>query len=406
MAQSKAIYNSIIGRIPYFYIALTAFIGYVCLRMLSTYNVTFLAGAGILIFLFLSVVVAFKLVGIIKPSARLPVNFKLLLVAVFVSFLLAEGILRLLRVNITYTEILGQRKYYSPYWNDKNFWYLYNPVYEINNPRKDFTHFRLVNSMGIPEREIALAGAGRVKKILTLGDSFTEGIGASSDSTWPRLLEHYLNANSEDSFIVYNAGISGSDPVYEYHLLRGRLWDINWNAVIFCINGTDIEDCKIRGGLERFKDNGTVTYRKAPAWEPLYACSYLFRFVINNILGHDDLLLTKKESIENEKRAVSDIRQTMQQAHRELVIRNIPMLVVIHPLKGEQDVNRFHNRNMDTLLHRMRDLRPLNLLPYFADSLGTDKTSEELYWPNDAHFKPEGYRIMAEKICRELAPRL
>lgn len=406
MALIKTIYYNIILRLPYLYIAIMAFIGYCIYRMLLSYNVTFLAGAGILTFLFLSVVVAFKLVRVIRPSVRMPANFKLLLVAVFCSLLLAEGILRLLRVNITYAEILGQKRYYSPYWNDKNFWYLYNPDYTISNPRKDFTHFRLVNSIGIPERELVLTNGGRVKKILTLGDSFTEGIGASADSTWPRLLEHYLNANSVDSFIVYNAGISGSDPVYEYHLARGRFWDVNWNAVIFCINGTDIDDCKLRGGLERFKDNDTVVYRKPPLWEPVYASSYLFRFVINNILRHDNLLLSKEESDENEKRAVNDMHQTMLQAHQELAARNIPMMVVIHPLKGEQDENRFHNRNMDTLLHRMGHLRPLNLLPYFADSLGANKTSEELYWPNDAHFKPEGYRIMAEKIYRELSHRL
>jgi lysophospholipase L1-like esterase len=52
----------------------------------------------------------------------------------------------------------------------------------------------------------------------------------------------------------------------------------------------------------------------------------------------------------------------------------------------------------------MKALPPLDLLPYFSDSL-QGLNMKTLYWPNDAHFNPEGYRIMAEKIAREFLQR-
>ena len=90
------------------------------------------------------------------------------------------------------------------------------------------------------------------------------------DSTWPRELERALNLCSRDSYTVYNAGVAGCDPVYNYHFLRGKLWDVNWKAVIFCVNGTDVSEVMIRGGMERFKPDSKVEYTRPLVWEPLY----------------------------------------------------------------------------------------------------------------------------------------
>lgn len=378
--------------------------GYGAFHLLSLYTTSFFAAALLLLFPFLLAMLAAELFSILMPRKKIA-NARLALLSLFCSLLLAEGALRLFKVNATYPELIGQHRYFSPYWNDKNYWFVYQPDDTLSYSRKDFPYFRITNSLGIPERELNLADTGAVKKILCLGDSFTEGMGAPADSAWCRLLENYLNSSSDDSFVVYNAGIAGSDPVYEEHLLHGKLWNVNWTAVIFCINGTDLEDCKIRGGMERFRADSTVAYRKPPAWEPFYATSYLFRLTVNNILGYDQFFLSKTENRKLGVVATDNIRTVLFKARQELDERNIHLIVVAHPLKGEAEMKAFSNPYMDTLLSQMDDLKPLNLLPYFADSLPDDPQYKNLYWQHDAHFKPEGYSIMAEKISRELAVR-
>lgn len=319
------------------------------------------------------------------------------MLALLVTLALAEGLLRLLKINATYPEMIGQSTYFSPYWNDKNYWYVYKPNDTIDYSRTDFQHYRITNNLGIPERPLSTLPTDSTKKILCLGDSFTEGIGAPADSTWPKLLQNYLNSHSTDSFVVYNAGISGSDPVFEKHLLEGKLGKIHWSTVIFCINNTDISDCKIKGGSERFVNNNSVVYRKPPTWENIYAASYLFRLVINNLLQYNGLLLSKTKDKEFEKQALVDLEKTFRSTANNLSKKNTKLLIVAHPLNGEAKNKNFQNTDMDSLLFVIRDLKPLNLIPYFSNDTLKNKN---LYWPHDGHFKPEGYQLMADEIGR------
>jgi lysophospholipase L1-like esterase len=115
-------------------------------------------------------------------------------------------------------------------------------------------------------------------------------------------------------------------------------------------------------------------------------------------------LLTKEENSRYERQAVSSISTALLRAKMETQARGIRMVLVVHPLKGEADSKHFSNRFMDTLLVAVGELAPVNLLPYFADSISGDNKSEKYYWKNDAHFNPEGYHIMAERIKKEVFP--
>ena len=397
-------YFSLMIRLLFYVIALVV-TGNVSFNLVSKYTITFYAGAMVLLFLCFLALTGVELFKIFFPKKETG-NSTLLILSVFIALLSVEGFLRLLMVNATYNEIIDHPYYNSQYSvNKNNFWYLYEPHDTLDYPRKDFDYFRLTNSLGIPEREIDLTDTTPVRKILSLGDSFTEGIGATEDSTWSRLLEKYLNKKSADSFLVYNGGIAGSDPVFGYHLMKGPLWNTEWEAVIFCINTTDIVDCNVRGGLERFREDSTIVYKQPPAWEPLYASSFLFRFIINHIMGYDHFFFTYHESRKHDAQSVIIIESIFRKAKEELSHHGIEMLVVVHPLEWEIEQQAFSNDYMDTLLYRIEDLQPINLLPYYIDSLEGKTTVKKLYWTYDAHFNPEGYRLMAEKISREYAER-
>ncbi len=61
------------------------------------------------------------------------------------------------------------------------------------------------------------------KLILTFGDSSTEGVGTTKDSTWQIFLEGNLNKALADKYFVANAGVSGYDPVETFNIWQNFL---------------------------------------------------------------------------------------------------------------------------------------------------------------------------------------
>ncbi len=65
-----------------------------------------------------------------------------------------------------------------------------------------------INSKGLRSPEIDYPRTGR-ERVLAIGDSFTFGIGADDDETWPALLDAALGAGSPSEFETLNAGVRG-----------------------------------------------------------------------------------------------------------------------------------------------------------------------------------------------------
>ncbi|MBK7147469.1 MAG: SGNH/GDSL hydrolase family protein [Bacteroidetes bacterium] len=188
-------------------------------------------------------------------------------------------------------------------------------------------------------------------------------------------------------------------------MLRGKLWSTPWAAVVFCINHTDIAECLIRGGMQRFKANGTVEFTNPPRWEPLYAASHLVRFIVINVCRYSWMLLSEAETKQKERQAVQQIAATLHHAHAALQARHIPLLVVLQPMHYDLINEAFINSEMDTLASALANVPLLNLLPYYRDSLHyTEQNYKDIYWPADGHFNPTGYGLMAQKISRQLLP--
>jgi hypothetical protein len=55
---------------------------------------------------------------------------------------------------------------------------------------------------------------------MVFGDSFTEGVGTSQDSTWPELLENNLRLSTNHNIEVMNFGSNGSDPIKELYKFK------------------------------------------------------------------------------------------------------------------------------------------------------------------------------------------
>ena len=201
-------------------------------------------------------------------------NIRLMLISFIILWAGAELFLRYgLKRYSSYSEKNSEFLYVSPYTVKESNWspvwqknlHVYKPNYRSSLNFAEYAYHIQTNSEGLREAEIPVPNPHSDYRILALGDSFTEGRGAGQDSTWPKSLERKLNASAGSrKTMVINAGISGSDPFFEYQLLKERLLKYNPNMVIVAINSSDIDDLIIRGGMERFQPGGILKYKEGP----------------------------------------------------------------------------------------------------------------------------------------------
>lgn len=214
----------------------------------STFTVTILYYT----ILFILPFVIFKVLNI-KP------NYVLLLFASIVfSLFIAETTLRFyFKYPITYSERLSG-EYYTMYDTD------YNKISSVKNNSEDkIKHLHIADAnvtrdYEAPEfnytnektNELGLRGklpSKNKKTIITLGDSFTESFGAPHDSTYPFLLEKHI-AQIDTNIEIVNGGSSGSDPFFEFNLLKVLKSRYPVYGAIFMMNQSDINDVMMRGG--------------------------------------------------------------------------------------------------------------------------------------------------------------
>lgn len=113
------------------------------------------------------------------------------------------------------------------------------------------------NSLGFKDsrnRTIALSPATGEKRILLIGDSFTEGVGIPFDETFAGLLKKHYAPLSID---ILNAGVSSYSPIIYYRKIKYLIETVGlkFNSVIVFIDLSDIEDEALG---YRFDQNGNV----------------------------------------------------------------------------------------------------------------------------------------------------
>jgi lysophospholipase L1-like esterase len=332
-------------------------------------------------------------------------NGLLLCSAVFFALFITEGLLQVSGLYMTYLERTSGQ-YESPYTPvERNYYHLWPLTHEHWIRKPEYAYWRPTNSLGFADHDWPRQTHGR--RILALGDSFTEGDGAPFDSSYVAILQSELRA-SGDSIYVMNAGTCGSDPFNNYMNLRDRLIMYHPDLVIQSIGSADmLTDILLRGGMERFQRDGTVRYRSAPWWEPLYAVSYISRIFFTYV-GYDELLRKKGISTaENDRitKSASDLFTT----YADLCAKHgIKLYIIIHPEKGEVLDNKYH--------YDFRQIQPfatdtsitvVDLLPHYRAYIDSTHTSaSDYYWLHDGHHNAKGYRMMAETTLESIRPYL
>ncbi len=309
--------------------------------------------------------------------------------------------------NKTYLEKV--KGYYYSYYSvlDNAYYHCWEPP---NKPhwiiKPEYSYWRPTNSLGFPDEEWVYYKKPKEKRILLLGDSFTEGDGAPYDSNYAYLLKHKLYSVDRNWYIM-NAGVCGSDPFDNYINLKDRLLIYNPDIVVQSLGSQDLTvEIITRGGFERFQKNGTLKFNKAPWWEPIYALSYLSR-IFFKVGGYNELL--QKDQLENVTMKIIN-NQVLELFKRYSFMckqNGIQLIVFLRPDRNELEQKKYQY-DFSTILNQLKTDTTIHVIDLMPDYLNIIKSKNtpisEYFWQNDGHHNSKGYEIMAQNVFENIMP--
>lgn len=322
-------------------------------------------------------------------------------IAVWVGFILAEVLLMLTGFMNTYPES-RYGFYQSAFtYNTKNVYNILTASTPVTEDSPEFSYTYQVNSLGFTGGEWPQQPDSNTYRIITLGDSFTEGIGAPSDSAYPALLQNLLTENGL-KVRVLNAGASGSDPVFGYKNLHDRLLRYKPDLVIQTISENDVlNDFGVKGGFERFKTDSTLQSHEQDKLEIIYAISHTSRIFLN-IAGYNykrphcmgkeaDCIVDKNKILEDVVTRYSLLAEA----------NNFKVLFVFYPTKYENTNAAYYfdfNPAKAYMAHK-KQVSSYDLMPCYKNVFRNEQGYKGFYWNVDGHHNGDGYRVMAECVA-------
>lgn len=309
-------------------------------------------------------------------------------------------LLTLAFIEIALDVIVKEQLYHKYKYDAHNYYHTWPPnqFHYLNS--SEFSYHRVTNSLGFADKEWSKS-KGSNMRLITLGDSFTEGDGAPADSSFPAQLQQLLNKRTDSiRWEVLNAGTCGSDPVFDYKKLSGLLLTYKPDVVLQTVSTNDfMGDIARRGGFERFKPDGTVRCKPLHFWFYPSAISNIVRFAIRVIEYTKNL--PSAEAKEEDLKLVEEqlISRYIQIAH----VNRFKLVFVIMPGSNEVAAGKY-NYNFEKLKARLQGHgQVVDLLPYYLQRIQhTNKDVSDFYWKKNKHHNPAGYRMMAECIAQQL----
>ena len=376
------------------FIALSLFFGYVFFKyILVTFvsSILFIIWVGLFIWLIIRTIIKFFKISKVYTKRI----FVILLIFLF-FWMCVESFLRIRNIGSTYNEKIGL--YYSSGFiehqvgdkQSKGLWV--HPKYSISTDKKnEFSDVIKCNADGLRDNDHPFIKDSGEYRIICLGNSFTEGIGTPQDSTWPKLLENRLKEQTKRKITVFNAGMSGSDPFFEYMLLEKKMLSYNPDLVLLALGSSDYGFYRFRGGFERFTPDG-YKFRKAPCWEGIYALSYVFRFIINNVYRYENLQSLAEQNADRIK-ATKDIEDCLNSFVKLSEEKHFNLKIVFI------DDGNFKYFPLIFKLTKQNKIPIFNMFKYNNE---IEKMSlsdrSKYYWTIDGHCNSKGYDLMAKGV--------
>lgn len=239
-------------------------------------------------------------------------------------------------------------------------------------------------------------------RVLVLGDSFTEGFGAPQDSSWVAMIRQ-MDFGQPVSW--FNAAISGSDPFFGYYSLVHHLSWLKPDIVLQMVSSQDFrDDIPIRGGMERFRPNGSIRYSPGKYPENIYKYSHISRFWFRSILGLNQFLVDEQKSAGVNEKSLMLVASLDSAYHHFASDNNARAYFIFFPCFWGEVVRE--NYSADIMNHMTRNtgysgnIKVIDLLPCYREYyLRENEAFHDRWWPIDGHHNVAGYQMMAECIA-------
>ncbi len=269
----------------------------------------------------------------------------------------------------------------------------------------DFKYVHKYNEYGLRERSNLNELLKNKNLILTIGDSFTEGVGTSQDSTWQRILEKKLNDSIDKKYVVVNAGISGFDPIEEYNLMQKLLLDLSPEFVVISIGTNDIIDL-IERRSNNIKSSKSYNLISHPLGYYFYAWSYLYRATCTILYDYPEIFLSQKEFDKRANDAANTISSVLENISSIGKEKGFKTIVIFYPTEDELENSKFKLDAFYRIIKKSethKDVLNVNILEFFNQNKNAFIIPTKiLYWVHDGHMTPIGYRIWADILYSDL----
>ena len=297
----------------------------------------------------------------------------------------------------------------------------------------------ITDSLGFKDgsvRKVPLQAAHR--RILLVGDSFTEGIGMAFEDSFAGLLYRAGEERTEKVEFL-NAAVASYSPSIYYKKVKDLIEKgLRFDEVVLFSDTSDVadeathyfcidDDPKYRahcGPAEGSRQSGPAAV-KPRFFEDYFSVTNRLRVYVKQSIQL--WLGNRRKSINTDHRVIGwtipgfDVGhhldplgveggiarslQNMKALSDLLAVKNIPLTIVVYPwaqqiAQGDRD-SRQVSIWRDFCAGRCKAF--INLFPVFFDAADADKNwYEHLYILGDDHFNKNGHRLMFEELAKRL----
>lgn len=259
------------------------------------------------------------------------------------------------------------------------------------------------NSLGFRDGEHAVDKPPGTRRIVAIGDSFTYGVGADDDATYPAELERRLNARPHRPRVeIVKLGLPRQFPLLERLTLEEYGWDFSPDLVLLTLLPNDLVDSERGGDAVCVGEHGYLVPCAAGHWSPAALSAYM-HFAVVRLAVHAwnrpraDAAV-EKGAHEGGWRAIeAEIGEIL----RETRERSAVLVVVALPQRPPWSAE---DAEFERRLGAWCAANGVEFVPTLA-AMREASSTQTLYWPRDGHCTAAGYGVVAGVVARALDAR-
>lgn len=320
----------------------------------------------VLLIICASTLLSFCLDITVKRSAMYE-GIRIALYSTAFMLIIAEIVLKSMMIETLCSELNGNG-YSSP------FRYSSEGKYQTRSPNAvsvtkthEFSFVKATNELGLSGKLPPKQKSKTEKRVLLLGDSFTEGVGCSDDSTTAIQLSRLAGSDGKHNYTitVINGGVATHDPVFSYKMLHDKLLVYKPDLVIINISLGDLFDMKIRGAEERYDENSDLRPIHCHLLEPLFYASRIFRMVNNKLLKQSSLFVPMDMSAVNFDTTINQLNSLFVKYIQLGEQYEFQFAIVYFPILPEMRKQNYFK----SLSFQNPSIPIVSILPYFDNVL-------------------------------------